>query len=92
MERAENTPSALIDILAKRFNLRMEVYTYFFPYEETLCHRKRSFWQMPCAMGADLSMGDDFCAFTFLFPLSNGYFGVKTRDYITSYTLSQLPA
>lgn len=92
VERAEKSPSARNDILAKRFNLPMEGYTYFFPYEETLCHRKRSFWQMPCAMGADLSMGDDFCAFTFLFPLSNGYFGVKTRDYITSYTLSQLPA
>ena len=92
VERAEKSPSARNDILAKRFNLPMEGYTYFFPYEETLCHRKRSFWQMPCAMGADLSMGDDFCAFTFLFPLPNGYFGVKTRDYITSYTLSQLPA
>lgn len=92
VERAEKSPSARNDILAKRFNLPMEGYTYFFPYEETLCHRKRSFWQMPCAMGADLSMGDDFCAFTFLFPLANGYFGVKTRDYITSYTLSQLPA
>ena len=92
VERAEKSPSARNDILAKRFNLPMEGYTYFFPYEETLCHRKRSFWQMPCAMGADLSMGDDFCAFTFLFPLSNGYFGGKTRDYITSYTLSQLPA
>lgn len=91
VERAEKSPSARNDILAKRFNLPMEGYTYFFPYEETLCHRKRSFWQMPCSMGADLSMGDDFCAFTFLFPLSNGYFGVKTRDYITSYTLSQLP-
>lgn len=91
VERAEKSPSARNDILAKRFNLPMEGYTYFFPYEETLCHRKRDYWQMPCALGADLSMGDDFCAFTFLFPLSNGYFGVKTRDYITSYTLSQLP-
>jgi len=91
VERAEKSPSARNDILAKRFNLPMEGYTYFFPYEETLCHRKRDYWQMPCAMGADLSMGDDFCSFTFLFPLSNGYFGVKTRDYITSYTLSQLP-
>ena len=76
VERAEKSPSARNDILAKRFNLPMEGYTYFFPYEETLCHRPRSYWQMPCAMGADLSMGDDFCAFTFLFPLSSGYFGV----------------
>lgn len=91
VERAEKSPSSRNDILAKRFNLPMEGYTYFFSYEETLCHRHRDFWQMPCAMGADLSRGDDFCAFTFLFPLSNGYFGVKTRDYITSYTLSQLP-
>ena len=91
VERAEKSPSARNDILAKRFNLPMEGYTYFFPYEETLCHRRRDYWQMPCALGADLSMGDDFCAFTFLFPMANGYFGVKTRDYITSYTLSQLP-
>lgn len=91
VERAENSPGARNDILAKRFNLPMEGYTCFFPYEETLCHRHRDFWQMPCALGADLSLGDDFCSFTFLFPLSNGYFGVKTRDYITSYTLSQLP-
>lgn len=91
VERAENSPGARNDILAKRFNLPMEGYTYFFPYEETLCHRHRDFWQMPCALGADLSLGDDFCSFTFLFPLANGYFGVKTRDYITSYTLSQLP-
>lgn len=91
VERAENSPSARNDILAKRFNLPMEGYTYFFTYEETLRHRHRDFWQMPCAMGADLSLGDDFCSFTFLFPLENGYFGVKTRDYITSYTLSQLP-
>ena len=89
--RAENSPGARNDILAKRFNLPMEGYTYFFTYEETLRHRHRDFWQMPCAMGADLSLGDDFCSFTFLFPLENGYFGVKTRDYITSYTLSQLP-
>lgn len=91
VERAENSPGARNDILAKRFNLPMEGYTYFFTYEETLRHRHRDFWQMPCAMGADLSLGDDFCSFTFLFPLENGYFGVKTRDYITSYTLSQLP-
>ena len=91
VERAENSPGARNDILAKRFNLPMEGYTYFFIYEETLRHRHRDFWQMPCAMGADLSLGDDFCSFDFLFPLENGYFGVKTRDYITSYTLSQLP-
>jgi phage terminase large subunit-like protein len=91
VERAENSPGARNDILAKRFNLPMEGYTYFFTYEETLRHRHRDFWQMPCAMGADLSLGDDFCSFTFLFPMENGYFGVKTRDYITSYTLSQLP-
>lgn len=91
VERAENSPGARNDILAKRFNLPMEGYTYFFTYEETLRHRHRDFWQMSCAMGADLSLGDDFCSFTFLFPLENGYFGVKTRDYITSYTLSQLP-
>ena len=91
VERAENAPAARNDILAKRFNLPMEGYTYFFTYEETLRHRHRDFWQMPCAMGADLSLGDDFCSFDFLFPLENGYFGVKTRDYITSYTLSQLP-
>lgn len=91
VERAENSPGARNDILAKLFNLPMEGYTYFFTYEETLRHRHRDFWQLPCAMGADLSLGDDFCSFTFLFPLENGYFGVKTRDYITSYTLSQLP-
>lgn len=91
VERAENSPGARNDILAKRFNLPMEGYTYFFTYEETLRHRHRDFWQLPCAMGADLSLGDDFCSFAFLFPLENGYFGVKTRDYITSYTLSQLP-
>lgn len=91
VERAENSPGARNDILAKRFNLPMEGYTYFFTYEETLRHRHRDLWQMPCAMGADLLLGDDFCSFTFLFPLENGYFGVKTRDYITSYTLSQLP-
>lgn len=91
VERAEHSPGARNDILAKRFNLPMEGYTYFFTYEETLRHRHRDFWQMPCAMGADLSLGDDFCSFIFLFPLENGYFGVKTRDYITSYTLSQLP-
>ena len=92
VERAENVPAARNDILAKRFGIPMEGYTYFFTYEETLVHRRRDFWQMPCALGADLSQGDDFCAFTFLFPLSNGAFGVKTRNYITSRTLSKLPA
>jgi phage terminase large subunit-like protein len=91
VERAEKAPAARNDILAKRFGLPMEGYTYFFRYEETKVHRKRSFWSMPCALGADLSQGDDFCAFTFLFPLSNGDYGVKTRSYITSRTLLQLP-
>lgn len=91
VERAEKVPSARNDILAKRFDIPMEGYTYFFTYEETLPHRMRSYWQMPCALGADLSQGDDFCAFTFLFPLQNGSFGVKTRNYITSLTLNQLP-
>ena len=91
-ERAEKAPAARNDILAKRFGIPMEGYTYFFTYEETLPHkRKRNYWKMPCAMGADLSQGDDFCAFTFLFPLSNGLFGVKTRSYITSLTLNKLP-
>lgn len=89
-ERAEKVPSARNDILAKRFGLPMEGYTYFFRYEETLPHNKQSFWRMPCSMGADLSQGDDFCAFTFLFPLSGGRFGVKTRCYITSLTLMRL--
>ena len=92
VERAEKAPAARNDILAKRFGLPMEGYTYYFTYEETLPHRKRSFWNMPCAMGIDLSQGDDFCAFTFLFPLSNGNFGVKTRNYISSLTLMKLPA
>lgn len=92
VERAENNPSARNDILAKRFNLPMEGYTYFFTYEETICHRKRTFWEMPCALGADLSQGDDFCAFTFLFPLPDGSFGVKTRSYITEDTLFKLPS
>lgn len=91
VERAEQAPAARNDILAKRFGIPMEGYTYYFTYEETLPHRKREFWQMPCAMGADLSQGDDFCAFTFIFPLGNGAFGVKTRNYITSTTLSKLP-
>lgn len=91
VERAENAPAARNDILAKRFGIPLEGYTYYFTYEETLPHRKRTFWQMPCALGADLSQGDDFCAFTFLFPLSNGAFGIKTRNYISSLTLSKLP-
>lgn len=92
VERAEKAPSARNDILAKRFGLPMEGYTYFFTYEETLPHKRRDFWKMPCALGVDLSRGDDFCAFTFLFPLPNGCFGVKTRNYITSNTLMKLPA
>ena len=91
VERAEKAPASRNDILAKRFGIPMEGYTYFFTYEETLPHRKRSFWSLPCSMGADLSRGDDFCAFTFLFPLSNGDFGVKARCYITSLTLMKLP-
>lgn len=91
VERAEKAPAARNDILAKRFGIPMEGYTYFFTYEETLPHRRRDFWSMPCALGADLSQGDDFCAFTFLFPLPNGTFGVKTRCYITSLTLMKLP-
>ena len=91
VERAEKNPSARNDILAKRFGIPMEGYTYFFRYEETLPHPKRDFWGLPCALGADLSQGDDFCAFTFLFPLSNGCFGIKTRCYITSRTLMRLP-
>ena len=92
VERAEKAPSTRNDILEKRFGIPMEGYTYYFTYEETLPHRKRDFWKMPCSLGADLSQGDDFCAFTFLFPLSNGSFGVKTRNYISSLTLSKLPA
>ena len=91
VERAEKAPAARNDILAKRFGIPMEGYTYYFTYEETLTHRRRDFWQMPCALGADLSQGDDFCSFTFLFPLSNGSFGVKTRNYISSLTLAKLP-
>ena len=92
VERAEKAPSNRNDILAKRFGIPMEGYTYYFTYEETIAHRKREYWQMPCALGADLSQGDDFCAFTFLFPLRNGAFGVKTRNYITSRTYAHLPA
>lgn len=93
VERAENVPAARNDILAKRFGIPMEGYTYFFTYEETIPQRKkRRYWQMPCSLGSDLSQGDDFCAFTFLFPLSNGYFGIKVRAYITERTLLNLPA
>ena len=92
VERAEKAPAARNDILAKRFGIPMEGYTYYFTYEETLAQdRKRDYWQMPCSLGADLSQGDDFCAFTFLFPLQNGCFGVKTRNYISSLTLTKLP-
>lgn len=92
VERAEKAPAARNDILAKRFGIPMEGWTYFFTYEETVTHRKRDFWSMPCALGADLSQGDDFCAFTFLFPLADGSFGIKARSYITSLTLMKLPA
>ena len=92
VERAENAPATRNDILAKRFGIPREGYTYFFTYEETLPHRRREFWSLPCAMGADLSQGDDFCAFTFLFPLPGGNFGVKTRCYISSLTLMKLPS
>ena len=92
VERAEKAPATRNDILAKRFGIPCEGYTYYFTYEETLPHRRQEFWQMPCSLGADLSQGDDFCAFTFLFPLSGGRFGVKTRNYITELTLMKLPA
>ena len=91
VEKAEKNPSARNDILAKRFGIPMEGYTYYFTYEETLPHRRKDYWQMPCSLGADLSQGNDFCAFTFLFPLSNGCFGIKTRNYITELTLMKLP-
>ena len=91
VERAEKAPSARNDILAKRFGLPMEGYTYYFTYEETIPHRKREYWQLSCVLGADLSQGDDFCAFTFLFPLGNGRFGVKTRNYISEIKLMKLP-
>lgn len=91
VEKAENNPSSRNDILAKRFGIPMEGFTYFFTYEETLPHTKRDFWSLPCSLGADLSQGDDFCAFTFLFPLSDGNYGVKTRCYISSLTLHKLP-
>ena len=92
VERAENAPAARNDILAKRFGIPMEGYTYFFTYDEIQPHRKREFWGMPCAMGADLSQGDDFCSFTFLFPLADGSFGVKTKNYISSVTYAKLPS
>lgn len=92
VERAEQAPATRNDILAKRFGLPMEGYTYFFTYEETLPHRRREFYNLPCALGADMSQGDDFCSFTFLFPMPNGCFGVKTRNYISSLTLMKLPA
>ena len=91
VERAEKAPSTRNDILAKRFGIPMEGYTYYFTYEETLPHKKRYYEKMPCALGADLSQGDDFCAFTFMFPLQNGAFGIKTRNYISSLTMSKLP-
>ena len=91
VDRAEHNPAERNDILAKRFGIPMEGYTYYFTYDETLPHRKRDYWQMPCTMGADLSQGDDFCAFVFMFPLSNGAFGIKTRAYITEMTLMKLP-
>ena len=92
VEKAEKAPANRNDILAKRFGIPMEGYTYYFTYEETLPHRKRDYWKMPCSLGADLSQGDDFCSFTFLFPLQNGTFGIKTRNYISSSTLDKLPA
>lgn len=91
VERAEKVPAARNDILAKRFGIPMEGFTYYFTYEETLPHRRKTYWGMPCALGADLSQGDDFCAFTFMFPLGNGKFGIKTRNYISSLTLMKLP-
>ena len=91
VDRAENAPATRNDILAKRFGIPMEGYTYYFTYEETLPHRKTDYWQMPCSLGADLSQGDDFCAFTFMFPLRDGAFGIKTRNYITELTLTKLP-
>lgn len=92
VEKAEHNPSARNDILAKRFGIPMEGYTYYFTYDETIPHRKRDFWKLPCALGADLSQGNDFCSFTFLFPLANGCFGIKTRNYISSTTIMKLPS
>jgi phage terminase large subunit-like protein len=92
VERAENAPATRNDILAKRFGIPMEGFTYYFTYEETKTHPHREYWGMPCALGADLSQGDDFCAFTFMFPLADGTFGIKTRNYITDWTMQKLPA
>lgn len=92
VDRAEQAPATRNDILAKRFGIPCEGYTYYFTYEETIPHRRRDYWQLPCALGADLSQGDDFCSFGFLFPLQNGSFGIKTRNYISSLTLMKLPA
>lgn len=92
VERAENAPATRNDTLAKRFGMPLEGFTYYFTYEETLPHRKREYWNMPCSLGADLSQGDDFCSFTFLFPLGNGSFGIKTKNYITSSTMAKLPS
>ena len=92
VERAEKAPSTRNDMLAKRFGIPMEGYTYFFTYEESLPHSRKDFWNMPCALGADLSQGNDFCAYTFLFPLTNGCFGVKARSYISSLTYNKLPS
>lgn len=92
VDRAEQSPAAKNDILAKRFGIPLEGYTYYFTYDETIPHRRRDYWQLPCALGADLSQGDDFCSFGFLFPLSDGTFGIKTRNYITERTLMKLPA
>lgn len=91
VERAENAPATRNDILAKRFGIPMEGYTYYFTYEETIPQRHKEYWNMPCSLGADLSQGDDFCSFTFLFPLSNGAFGIKTRNYISETTMMKLP-
>lgn len=91
VERAEHNPAVRNDIIAKRFGIPMEGFTYYFTYEETKLHRKREYWNMPCSLGADLSLGDDFCAFTFMFPLQRGEFGIKTRAYITELTLMKLP-
>ena len=92
VDRAEKAPAARNDILAKRFGIPMEGYTYYFTYEETIPHRKRDYWKLPCALGADLSQGNDFCSFVFLFPLSNGCFGIKSRNYISETTLMKLPS
>ena len=92
VDRAENAPAARNDILAKRFGIPMEGYTYFFTYEETLPHSRRDYWKMPCSLGADLSQGNDFCSFVFLFPLRDGSFGIKSRNYISSTTMSKLPS